>query len=157
IPTDSTLGATWTQNGFDDSAWLSGRSGVGYESAVPGFAVYNYIANVGVCSLTAAQGVISNPAQQLAVFAENAPVINYLNTGSSGNYGNDSSFPGLTIGIDQDNYALDATATVTIPAPGYWTFGVDSDDGFSLSVGSFSFSYSNPRAPAETLQTFYFP
>ena len=56
IPTDGSLGTTWTQVGFDDSAWISGATGVGYETAVPGFAVYNYIASVGTCSLSAAQG-----------------------------------------------------------------------------------------------------
>jgi hypothetical protein len=156
IPADSSLGTTWTQIGFDDSTWTAGATGIGYETAVPGFAVYNYIANVGTCSLPAAQAVISNPSQQLAVYAENAPVINYLNTGSSANYGNDQTFPGLTMGVDQDNFVLEATATITIPAPGYWTFGVNSDDGFTLSVGGFNVSYPNPRGPGDSLQTFYF-
>jgi hypothetical protein len=156
IPTDGSLGTTWTQIGFNDSTWTAGATGIGYETAVPGFAVHNYLANVGTCSLPAAQGVITNPSQQLAVYAENAPVINYLNTGSSANYGNDQTFPGLTIGVDQDNFVLEATATITIPAPGNWTFGVNSDDGFSLSVGSFNVSYPDPRGPGDTLGTFYF-
>ena len=153
IPKDGSLGTTWTQLGFNDSTWIAGATGIGYETAVPGFAVYNYIAAVGTCSLPAAQGVISNPSQQLAVFAENAPVINYLNTGSSANYGNDQTFPGLTIGVDQDNFVIEATATITIPAPGNWTFGVNSDDGFSLTIGSFNVSYPDPRGPGDTLQT----
>ena len=157
IPTDGTLGTTWTQLGFNDSTWTAGATGVGYETAVAGFAVYNYIANVGTCSLPAAQGVISNPSQQLAVYAENAPVINYYNTGSSANYGNDRTFPGLTMGVDQDNYVIEATATITIPAPGNWTFGVNSDDGFMLTVGGFTMSYPDPRGPGDTLQTFNFP
>ena len=85
------------------------------------------------------------------------PVINYLNTGGSANYGNDRTFPGLTIGVDQDNFVIEATATITIPAPGYWTFGVNSDDGFQLTIGSFTMSYPDPRGPGDTLQTFYFP
>ncbi len=156
IPLDGSLGNTWTQVGFDDSAWISGATGIGYETAVPGFAVHNYIASVGTCSLSAAKGVISNPAQQSAVYAENAPVINYLNTSSSANYGNDRTFPGLTIGVDQDNFVIEATATITIPAPGYWTFGVNSDDGFQLTIGSFTMSYPDPRGPGDTLNTFYF-
>src|SRR5207245_865263 len=124
---------------------------------VPGFAVYNYLASVSTCSLPAAQGVISNPAQQLAVFAENAPLVNYLNTGSAAHYDNDRTFPGLTIGVNQDNFVIEARATLTIPSPGNWTFGVSSDDGFSLSIGGFSMSFPNPRGPADTLQTFNFP
>jgi hypothetical protein len=156
VPADGQFGNTWTQFAFDDSAWLGGPTGIGFETAVPGFAVYNYIANVGVCSLAAAQSVVSDPSQQMAVFAENAPVINYLNTGGAAHYGNDRSFPGLSLGVDQDNFALEATATITIPSPGNWTFGVNSDDGFSLSIGGFFMSYPDPRGPGDTVQTFNF-
>jgi hypothetical protein len=157
VPADASLGAAWTQLNFDDSLWLAGKTAVGYETLVPGFAVRNFIANVGVCSLAAAEGVIATPAQQAAVYSENPPVINYLNTGSSANYGNDRTFPGLVIGQDQDNYTIEATATLTIPTAGNWTFGVNSDDGFGLTVGGMSMSYPNPRGPADTLQTFNFP
>src|SRR5580765_4872112 len=157
VPTGGTLGATWTQPGFNDAAWTSGTTGVGYETAVAGFAVRNYVANIGVCDLATAQGVITTPAQQSAVYSENAPVINYLNTGGSANYANDRAFPGFTIGPDQDNFVIEATATITIPAAGNWTFGVNSDDGFSLTIGSFSMSYPSPRGPGDTLQTFNFP
>lgn len=33
IPTDGSLGSTWTQAAFDDSSWLSGNTGVGYDYA----------------------------------------------------------------------------------------------------------------------------
>lgn len=33
IPTGGELGLTWTQQGFDDSAWLAGTTGVGYDYA----------------------------------------------------------------------------------------------------------------------------
>ncbi len=33
VPTDDQLGTTWTQLNFDDSAWLSGNGGVGFDSA----------------------------------------------------------------------------------------------------------------------------
>src|ERR1044071_4370560 len=156
VPTSGTLGSTWTQSAFNDGAWLSGASGVGYETAVPGFAVSNYLANVGVCSLAAAQSVISDSAQQSAVYAENAPVINYFNTGGSANYANDRTFPGFTMGVDMDNFVIEAPATITIPTPGNWTFGVNSDDGFSLTIGGFNLSYPDPRGPGDTLQAFNF-
>src|ERR1051326_3530954 len=44
VPTSGTLGSTWTQSAFNDGAWLDRKSGVGYETAVPGFAVSNYLA-----------------------------------------------------------------------------------------------------------------
>src|SRR3989442_23058 len=157
VPTGSTLGSTWTQTGFEDSSWTSGTTGVGYETAVAGFAVHNYVANIGVCDMATAQGVITTPTQQSAVYSENAPVINYLNTGGSAHYANDRAFPGFTIGPDRDNFVIEATATITIPAAGNWTFGVNSDDGFSLTIGNFSMSFPNPRGPGDTLQTFNFP
>ena len=157
IPANAALGSNWTAAEFNDSKWSSGVTGMGYETAVAGFAVVNYVANVGVCSLDAAESVIANPAQQLAVFSENAPVINYLNTVDSAHYDGDRTFPGLIVGVDQDNFAVEATATITIPAPGSWTFGVNSDDGFSLTIGSFGVAYPDPRGPSDTLQTFDFP
>lgn len=39
VPTSDALGSTWTAVGFDDSAWQSGTSGVGYEVLAPGFEV----------------------------------------------------------------------------------------------------------------------
>ena len=33
VPTDGSLGLSWTQVGFDDSAWPAGQTGVGYERA----------------------------------------------------------------------------------------------------------------------------
>jgi hypothetical protein len=156
IPAAGTLGSTWIQPGFNDTGWTSGTTGVGYETAVPGFAVYNFKANVAVGSLAAAEGVISNPSQQSAVYSENAPVINYFNTGGSGEYGNDRTFPGFTIGGDVEDYVVEATATLTIPVAGNWTFGVSSDDGFGLSIGNFSMSFPDPRGPGDTLATFNF-
>src|SRR5436190_21684597 len=61
VPTGSTLGSTWTQTGFNDSTWTNGTTVVGYETAVAGFAVRNYVANIGVCDMATAQGVITTP------------------------------------------------------------------------------------------------
>jgi len=157
VPADGTLGLSWVSNNFNDTSWLVGTNGVAYEATVPGFAVRNFKAKVQVGSLTAAETVIASPAQQAAVYAENSPVINYLNTGASGHYGSDRTVPGFVIGVNEDDYVIEATATVTIPQAGDWTFGVNSDDGFGLTIGSFSMSYPNPRSPADTLQTFSFP
>ena len=35
VPTDDSLGMTWTEPGFDDAAWMSGTSGVGFEVLSP--------------------------------------------------------------------------------------------------------------------------
>ena len=65
------------------------------------------------------------------------------------NYANDVTFPGFSIGSDVDNFVLETTGIVTIPAAGNWTFGVNSDDGFSLEVGSFKMAYPAPRGPGD--------
>ena len=94
---------------------------------------------------------------KLAVFSENAPVINYVNTGDGQHYGGDRTFPGLTIGSDRNDFVVHATATITIPAAGVWSFGVNSDDGFGFTIGSFSMSAPNPRGPTDSIQSFSFP
>src|SRR5213594_3381429 len=156
VPTGPPL-SNWTTNDFDDSTWQNGTNGVGYETSVPGFAVRNFKANVTVDSLAKAETVIATPSQQSAVYSENAAVINYVNTGSGANYGNDRTFPGLTIGSDVEDFVLEAVATITIPTAGNWSFGVNSDDGFRLTIGSFTVQYDPPRGPNDTIQTFNFP
>ena len=157
IPTSGTLGTTWTSRTFNDTAWLSGASGVGYETAVPGFAVRNFKANVAVADLATAESVISNPAQQSGVAAENRDVVNYFGTGSEGHYGNSSPFPGTQIGVDVDDFVVEATATVTIPTAGDWSFGVNSDDGFSLTVNGGSVVCDCLRGPSDTVGVINFP
>jgi hypothetical protein len=39
VPTDASLGATWIAAGFDDSAWINGTTGVGYEELIPAYTV----------------------------------------------------------------------------------------------------------------------
>ncbi len=121
--------------------------------AAPGFVVRNIRANVGVCNLAAADTVLADPAQQAEVFTAGAPVINFVNTGGGGNFGSDVTFPGMTIGVDIENFVLEATGVILIPASGYWTFGVNSDDGFRFEIGTNSFSYADPRPPGDTLAT----
>ncbi|HTI68940.1 MAG TPA: lamin tail domain-containing protein [Candidatus Limnocylindria bacterium] len=157
IPPNAGLSASWNQLGFNDAAWPVATTGIGFEDSVAGFAVYNYVSTVGVCSLGAADSVIATPSQQASVTAQNSPVVNFVNTGDSAHYGSDLTFPGLVIGNDADNFALRAVATITIPSAGTWTFGVNSDDGFRLVIGGVTMAYPDPRGPSDTLQTFNFP
>jgi hypothetical protein len=154
IPTSGAFSLTWTTNTFNDSAWLAATNGVGYETLVPGFAVKVVKSNGWVDSLEASEALLTTPSQQAAVYTENAPVINYVNSGGGGNYADDRLFPGL-VG-DVEDYVMEAIATLTIPSAGDWTFGVNSDDGFSLQVGDFIVSYPWPRGPDSTLGTLHF-
>lgn len=127
-----------------DAVWLNATNGVGYETSVAGFAVRNIRANVGVCDQTTADTVLATPAMQSAVFTETRGVVNYLSTGGSGNFGGDSTYPGMSIGVDENNFVTEATGIITIPTNGFYTFGVNSDDGFRLDIGVNSFSSPGP-------------
>jgi hypothetical protein len=72
-----------------------------------------------------------------------------------GLFPNPAAFPGTSIGHEQ-NFAEQVTGTIQIPKAGYYTFGVNSDDGFSLTVGSNSMSYPGMRSPAQSYSTFDF-
>ncbi len=157
VPTNGVLGLSWIPTNFSDSAWLAGTNGVGYESTVPGFAVKNFKANIVVNTLADAENVIATPGLQSAVYVENRDVVNYFNTGSVGNYAGDFTFPGFTIGVEADDFVTEATATITIPAAGQYTFGVNSDDGFRLTVGGFVNVCDCLRGASDTLATFNFP
>lgn len=163
VPTeaDAALGTGWTDVSYNDAAWAGGagtKTGLGYNANSSGFSVTLYQANVTVDSLDTAEAVIASPALQTAVFTENVTTLNYQNTGEAGHIGDDRAFPGLDNGIDFDNFVVVATASVVIPNVGNWTFGVNSDDGFGLTMtgpgGNFQMSYAAPRGPGDTFGVF---
>jgi hypothetical protein len=157
VPTNGNLGSTWTQPGYSDSAWASGPTGLGFVSLVPGFAVTNYKASLGsIATVAQAQSVIDNPSNQSWTSSETAPVINYLNTGGSGEFPNDRPFPGMPIGTDYDCFVTKVTGRVHIPTAGNWTFGVNSDDGFSCTINGQTFAYDGLRAPGDSFGTINF-
>ena len=156
VPANGSLGTNWTLPAFDDSAWRAGTNGVGYQNSVPGFAVKLYKAAAGVTigSLAAADALISTPSQQAAVFSENRNVVNDLNTSANGHYASDYPIPGYS--TDTDDYVIEATGWITIPMAGDWSFGVNSDDGFRLTVGSFTTLFDGGRGASDTIATFNF-
>jgi hypothetical protein len=170
-PTSSSLGTTWTAPGFNDSTWASGPTGLGY-SVAPGFATTLYRANVTVASVAQAEAVISTPSEQASAVSQTESSLNFMDTGGGGHFGSDTAFPGMTVGEGLSNYVLQATGTITITSAqaGYYTFGVNSDDGFSLTitgadftsltgatnpVGTNTMAYVNPRGAGDTLGTTY--
>jgi len=161
VPEDDSLGRTWTELQFDDGSWQEGRNGIGYITSVPGFLVTNYLATTTISNLDVAEQVINNPDLQANVFTENVDVIDLHGTGGSGHYHRDIPFPGAQPGQDVDNYVIEATAIITFPEAGFWTFGVLSDDGFGLDISngetSFRIEYPDPRGPGDTLGVFNVP
>ena len=59
--------------------------------------------------LTTAERVLAEPALQSASITTSADTINYLNTGSGANFSGDQPFPSQTIGVDVDDFVLEAT------------------------------------------------
>ena len=47
---------------------------------------------------------------------------------------NDRTFPGMTINDNHDDFVAQVQAGIYIPASGAWTFGVNSDEGYSLTL-----------------------
>ena len=137
IPTDGSLGDTWTggETAFDDSAWIEGPSGFGYETQ-PGsseFVVTCAHSTQLIESLAQADSALSGNSATLT--HTTAQVINYFDAsggGGFGNFGGDVQFPGG----GGDDFALRATTTLFItPAQaGTWTFGFNSDDGGRLKI-----------------------
>jgi hypothetical protein len=161
IPTINDAGANWTAPDYEDSAWESGPTGIGFGNASPGFNVIFYKANTTVSDLSVAESVMGDPSLRSNAAAETASVINYLNTGSNGNYDNDNPFPSTNIGQIVEDFVILVTGNVLIPLAGDWTFGVSSDDGFELEltngIHALTLSHPEPRVAANTLATFDVP
>jgi hypothetical protein len=157
-PTSNSLGSTWTQPGFNDSGWASGPTGLGFVNLVPGFAVTNYKSNLSsISNVAQAQSVIDNVSNQSWSDSETAGVINYMNTGGGGEFpSGDNPFPGMPINADYECFVTKATGLVHIPSAGSWTFGVNSDDGFSCTVNGQTFAFDGLRGPGDSFGTISF-
>ncbi len=121
-----------------------------------GFAAKTVYATVGLSDLATAQAVLGDPTRQLRTLFENTPVINYFGNSEGAFSTSNRAFPGQVIGQDANNFIVEATARVTIPAAGEWTFGVNSDDGFLLKVGANEASFPGLRGATTSLATWNF-
>ncbi|MEA3368447.1 MAG: hypothetical protein U9R68_10085, partial [Planctomycetota bacterium] len=125
---------SWYTETYAPSGWMVGETGVGFENTVPGIFTTLYKANSGVYldNLSLAEAMIANPSQQAAVYTDVAAWINYYESGGTGREpDNQEPFPGNTVGED---YATVSVGEVTITTPGQYTFNVNSDDGFRLTI-----------------------
>jgi hypothetical protein len=124
------------------------------------FSVGLYRTTQDLSTLDAALEMLADPGDQPALTRTTANVINYLNTGETGHFDSDTSFPGMTIDDDSDHFVMQATAAVLIPAAGAWSFGVNSDDGFLLRIGNgatvFESSFGDLRGAEDTIAVFQF-
>ena len=131
IPT-SEPSSSWTNLGFNDSSWQNATSAIGYQTSVPGFTVQDAKSSGRIVNISESLRLLDGTGQQSSTTAI-SPVINFFDTGSPGRYSSDLPFPNNTSGDDND-FAIRATGTITIPQSGTWTFGTNSDDGARLRV-----------------------
>jgi len=177
IPANANLGSTWTNYAFDDSSWtLRGTNPVGYESAVNGWAIRDYFANINPLStLQQAESVISTPANRrdATVYGQTASYVNFKNTGGDAYFASGLNPPGINPAYTSTlNFAMEAKGWVTISQAGLYTFGVNSDDGFGLTItgatttwtqnsttpaGSGVMDWQGTRTSADTFATYSFP
>lgn len=126
--------ATWIQPAFSDSGWSLGPSGLGHGLAVPGISVRQVFKNGTLYGgLAEVDALLALPPGNPGILSEAtvvANVVNYLGEGSEGRFGNNAVLPGGT----GDHYAMLATGFVEIPTSGFYTFGLNSDDGGRIRI-----------------------
>ena len=128
---------------------LGSNDGVGFDvRLVQGAQLINTLAD--------ALGLLDGTVASLNEFAQAIRTLNYSGLNDGIFLQGNSLFPGALPGQNQDNFAVRATGKVTIPAPGAWTFGVHSSDGFRLKVGDQTFEVDGARDVATSLRTFQF-
>ncbi|TWU56425.1 hypothetical protein Poly51_23350 [Rubripirellula tenax] len=167
VPANGSLGDSWKTTTFNDASWTPGPTGIGYGIEQPGFNVrYVKAKSSGtfdgtISNLTLAESVLATPAYQSLDLNANSNTINFLGTGANGRFGGDGPFPNQAIGDDINHFVIEATASIVIPSAGAWSFGVNSDDGFGLSLAgngqTFSSSFQGTRAANDTIRTFNIP
>lgn len=165
VPTgaDVALGENWAAPGFPSAGWKSGATGLGFSSGESSeFLVTCIKANVEVDDIDVARSVLSDPSRQVWVATGTASVIDYRQTGESGNYPNDLPFPGIIeTETEIEDFVVHITGKVVLPSSGAWTFGVNSDDGFHLELAgggaSFAMEQATQRGAADTVARFTIP
>ncbi len=118
---------------------------------IDGFLVHAIAANSPFTGLSGANRVLADPIRHATNLRINTETINF---GSSvGNFGSNQLIP-LSV---SDYFVLDASATITIPTAGKWTFAAASDEGYRLEIGDFAAEFPTGRPLATDLHVFDFP
>jgi hypothetical protein len=182
-----TANPNWKDSAFDDTgaAWLSGAGGVGFDSnpggqpAPAGWNVHMVRAATGdFGSIVAAKNVLDGNLAGFTVASDNSvTAVNHIDYADGGHFAENNTLPdGGSVASGsasplREEYAIRASAFVTIPA-GTYTIGVNSDDGFQLTIPGVTFTtrlnenytgltstpsqitYGGTRGTSDTLGTF---
>ena len=140
VPTNATLGTSWTEETFDDAAWQDAITGVGYTTEGPvalqsGWVLRMVQNGTTPGTATGAAAIINGPGP---FSLDQTRVVPSVNHGTGGKPG-DQAWPNGVLNNGTSDFVAKATATVTIPA-GNWTIGFGSDEGGYLRFGSLNFN-----------------
>jgi len=104
--------------------------------------------NTSVGDLSKAEWLVNNTS---AIDSEISSVINhYDGSGSNGNFGGDTCFPSC----NTSDFAMHAYGNIMIDTAGDWTFGVNTDDGISVTIdGTEVIRYDNPTNNRDLFST----
>lgn len=145
VPTSAGgLDANWAVNGFNDSGWTSGTTGLGFDTSAASVGKLSALESHGASALNNVQDAINLIfAGTGTTTAYTATTINYVDPqsapASGQHFTGNANFGGNTA-ADDNNFALRVRGTIHIATAGQYTFGVNSDDGFSLNLSGATFS-----------------
>lgn len=125
--------SAWTAAGFDDAAWPSGPTGLGFGLMVPGMIVKEVqTPGQDMGTLAALDAALARPHSPPSFLADTRirQVINFLGDGSDGVFPSGNA----PFVLGGETHGLRATGFISIPTTGQWTFGVNSDDGSRLRI-----------------------
>lgn len=143
----------WEQRDFTANAptWQKAPLSVGFGMPALGFFVEERMSATPITTITAAETLFTG-TNGLDPKSGLRPVVNFVSAG-----GQDGQFGGGTPFLhtgSPEQIAMRATATITLPAGGQWTFHVNSSDGFKLYLdGAVLMQFSGTREPGDTFIT----
>ena len=142
VPVDGSLSDAWRQVGFDDSGWIAGLRGVGFDvdpvaPRTSGFTVRMVNVAGAIGTIDVAKSLLGPTLPggftlQQDITAD-YPVINH---GTSGSFLNNLLLPNGLAADEQ--YTLEISADIFIPQ-GTWTIDAGTDDGFELVIPGLTF------------------
>ncbi|MDB6154394.1 MAG: hypothetical protein JWL90_2847 [Chthoniobacteraceae bacterium] len=136
VPSSDALGLAWTTTAFNDGAWTSGLTGIGFGLTTPGFTVRQVAAAAafgGVNSVATADALLALPKGDARIASETTAIVaqlNLLGDGGDGHYASNLNFPNGSA----EPFAIKATGSITIPTAGTYVFGLNSDDGGRIKI-----------------------
>ncbi len=133
VPSSNSQDATWKNLSFSDLTWSSGTSGFGFGLTVPGIAIRQVFSSNYIDSLAIADSVLALTPGSAGYISEASAVVgnvNFLGDGGDGHYSGNAPPPGG----NGNNYVIRATGFINIPTAGFYTFGLNSDDGGRIRI-----------------------